>query len=196
VEANTIFDARNITVAAAVQNRLSFLRMYRDIEFGKVYPHLTAIIDVEDGLVRGITWDDGCMWCAPKKCAEVTYNYSGYLQSQETSGQATKGCEYFEEETCNVMSNVTLCDVTVYVVWTGTDAKRVAFQSSAMRFSLFPAQELSNRIWQTLPEMPEVPKIDVKVPTLMGGGSTQPPTTAGAGGRRQLHEQELSVEGL
>jgi hypothetical protein len=150
-DATTIFTENNVTVGAAVQDKLGFLRLYYDYTNSYIYPYLTAIVDVKDGNVRGITWDDSCLFCASSQCNEITFNYDGIEQSQGSSGQPTKGCRITEDE-CNTFDSAgnTICDLTVYVVWTGTDTKGVAFQSSAFRFSQFPAQEIQDRLSQSL----------------------------------------------
>lgn len=116
----------------------------------RIYPYLTAIIDVEDGRVRYITWDDACVFCGNSECIEITYNFNG---EQKSSGQPTKGC-YVEENRCLVEQEDggTLCDLNLFVVWTGTDRNGVAFQSSAYRFSQFPKQKLGDRF-----EVPDLP---------------------------------------
>jgi hypothetical protein len=152
----SIYYEKNITVGVASQDKLSFLKLYYDYTSEFVYPYLTAIIDVDNGKVLGITWDDACVFCGSGQCQEITFNYNGIQQNQKSSGQPTKGCLVTEAE-CNIYESqgTTLCDVTIYVVWTGTDANGVAFQSSGFRFSQFPAQEIQDRISQMLPKTGE-----------------------------------------
>lgn len=154
VESGSVFYQRDVTIAAAAQDKSGFLRVYYDAVEARVFPYLTAIIDVDKGMVRGVTWDDSCVFCSSDKCPEITYDFNGAQQTQATSGQPTKGCEVTEDE-CNVLQSEgeTLCDLTIYVVWTGTDSKGVAFQSSASRFSRFPPQELRNRVSNALPQV-------------------------------------------
>lgn len=150
---NNVFLEKNITVAAYAQDQLSFVRVYHDFVNGRIYPHLTAIIDVENGRVRGITWDDACVFCGNSQCNEITYNFNGVEQDKKSSGQPTKGC-YNEVVPCQLDQDDggTLCDLNLFVVWTGTDKNGVAFQSSAYRFSQFPKQELGDRF-----EVPDLP---------------------------------------
>jgi len=152
----SIFEGASITIGAASQTALSFIRLYYDSEEKRVYPFLTAIISVEDGIVTGITWDNACIFCSGigDACQENTYNYNGVQQTQSSAGQETKGCFYTKDECDNsepTETGGTICDVTVYVVWSGTDADGKALQSQAYRFSEFPAQELSDRITQLIP---------------------------------------------
>ncbi|GKZ01192.1 hypothetical protein MPSEU_001070600 [Mayamaea pseudoterrestris] len=150
----TLFNGGDIFVGAASSTSLSFLRNFYNKTTQKVYPFLTAIIDVRDGIINGITWDDACVFCGPNECEEITYNYNGISQTTESSGQPSSGC-FATAEQCNDLlgqNGTSTCDLTLYVVWTGTDAKRRAFQSSASRFSAFPPQEIQNRIKSLIPQ--------------------------------------------
>jgi hypothetical protein len=129
-----------------------------------VYPYLTAIIDLKRGVVAGITWDDGCLFCSDEICLENTYDFNGNPGTQQEFGQPTKGCYITQPECATYMlEGQPRCDITVHVVWTGDDADGRAMQSSAFRFSAFPEQELANRLSDSLPELPEF---------LTGGGLT------------------------
>ena len=138
---------RNISVGVASQQHLSFLRLYHEFSpssgAGKIFPHLTAIIDVEHGRVRGVTWDDACGFCGGGECTGVTYDYNGVPQTRSSAGQAVGGCPSSEDECA---ANPESCDLLLYVVWTGTDADGHSFQSAANRFSNFPAQDISDRL--------------------------------------------------
>jgi hypothetical protein len=147
--------SKNITLGVASQDQLSFLRRYYDFDSGLVYPYLTAIIDVKDGEVIGITWDDACVFCGSDKCEENTLDFNGVEATQKSSGQPTKGC-YITQEDCNTVvaeDSRTDCDLLIYVVWTGTDSDGKTFQSAANRFSNFPSQELQTRLQDNLPKV-------------------------------------------
>jgi hypothetical protein len=152
---NSPFSSKNITAGVASQDQLSFLRRYFDFELGLIYPYLTAIIDVKDGVVIGITWDDACVFCGSDKCNENTVDFNGVEATQKSSGQPTKGC-YIPQEDCNLLiteQSRTDCDVLVYVVWTGTDSSGKTFQSAANRFSNFEPQEVQDRKTDNLPKV-------------------------------------------
>jgi len=141
-----IFDANeargskgNIAIHVSSQKALSYQKLYFDKGQGKVYPQLTAIIDVKDGVVKDIVWDDGCIFCKDSDCGKNAYKYDGTLAELSTPAGS---CEK-TKATCDegISSQSTLCDIAFHVVWTGTDADGTPFQSSAYRFSAFPTQD-------------------------------------------------------
>ncbi|KAG7340152.1 hypothetical protein IV203_006556 [Nitzschia inconspicua] len=145
----------NITVHVSSQTALSFQKRYFD-GFEKVFPYLTAIINVEGGTVTGITWDDACLFCSANDCEPNTFDFSGNLATKDEARQPVGGCGVLTD---NCRSQVTTgdeqadgCDLLLYVVWTGTDSRGRDFRSSAYRFSAFPAQKWTNRISQVLPD--------------------------------------------
>lgn len=156
---NTIFRGQNITIGLATQNALSFVRKYWDSSKQFAYPYLTAIIDVSGGVVTGITWDDSCVFCGGNECEENTLDYNGVMKTQAESGQPSRGC-YVPAETCNQNfqdRTENVCDVTVHVVWTGSDSNGKSLLSSAFRYSAFPAQEVKDRVTRNLPQLPTFP---------------------------------------
>lgn len=174
--------SNNVTIHVSSQKTLSFQRIFYTPTSGtgRVYPYLTAIIDVKDGVVIGITWDDSCLFCGKDVCFENTYDYNGNLGNQETFGQPTKGCYVTQEECTKSMAEAAadktvkpLCDILVYFVWTGTDADGKALQSSAFRFSSFPEQEIKNRIFDNVPDLP------AGVGSFFGGDGTEAPGQTG-----------------
>jgi hypothetical protein len=162
---NTIWQSKNITVGAASLQSLSFLKMYYNIQSKRIYPFLTAIINVHKGNITSITWDDACVFCSPNECEQITYDFNGNLQTPESSGQPTGGC-YIPQDQCKSGATTgdtsksnpgaNICDLMLYVVWSGTDASNRAFQSSNSRFSAFPPQNIQDRIKQLLPEIPSL----------------------------------------
>lgn len=151
----TQMENSNLTVSVAYQDKLSFLRQYYDVSAQRIYPYLTAIADVKKGTVEGIAWDDACVFCGGfGQCQENTYDFNGILQSQSSAGQPTRGC-FLEKADCDAVpiDQPNPCDLTLYVVWTGTDKDGKALLSSAYRFSSFPAQEIQDRITRNLPQI-------------------------------------------
>jgi hypothetical protein len=151
------FRSKNITAGVASQDELSYLRRFYDIERKLIYPYMTAIIDVSGGTVKGITWDDACVFCDDNKCEENTVDYNGKEATQSSSGQPTKGC-YISQSDCDtktIEKSGTDCDLLVYVVWTGTDSDGKTFQSAANRFSTFESSRVQDRISDNQPDVPD-----------------------------------------
>lgn len=122
-----------------MHKRLSFLRRYYDRTTQRIYPFLTAIIDVRDGEVRGIAWDDACVFCEMSECVPNTYNFDGSLATTEQISQPTNGCFYSRDECAGFFANGNdVCDLKLHVVWTGTDVNGKVLLSSDSRFSMFP----------------------------------------------------------
>ena len=149
-------EPNNFTIFTSSQQELSFVRQYYDNSTRTVYPFLTAIIDVKDGTVQGITWDDACVFCANSRCDENLFDFNGNRVDQEESGQPTACCriELSEcEEAFTSGGDTNPCDIVLYVVWTGTASDGRQFLSSGFRFSAFPKQQITDRIDDLLPEV-------------------------------------------
>jgi hypothetical protein len=143
--------------------------MYYD-GYDKIFPYLTAIVNVQNGNVTGITWDDACLFCTVNECEANTYDFQGNLATEEEAKQPVNGC-FVPEEECKAMQFASVasaaaadgsggaeeagsagCDLLLYVVFTGTDSKGKDLQSGAYRFSAFPAQSWADRVSQNLPD--------------------------------------------
>jgi len=124
---------------------LSFIRRWYDQDQGRIFPYLTAVVNVREGIVQGIAWDDACLFCSPSstRCMENTYNFNG---TEATNiSEPTKGCWVTKEE-CDKAhaAGEQVCDIKVYAVWSGTDSNGVAFTSFGYRFSAFPTDQVTN----------------------------------------------------
>lgn len=126
-----------VSVHVASQQALSYIRMYYNNDGGKIYPYLTAILDVVDGEVIGIGWDNACMFCDSDRCEENTYDFSGKLAN--VGNEQDKGCYYTRKE-CEKLEKEgsKSCDLNIYFVWTGTDKEGRPLHSSGSRWSAFP----------------------------------------------------------
>lgn len=123
-----------IALHVSSQKSYTLQKWYYNTQRQTISPAMTAIIEVDDGIVKRITWDDGCIFCRDKACGTENYGYDG-MQDNLT---ATGICEESKED-CD--SSNPVCDITFHVVWTGTDGNGRPFQSSAYRFSAFPKQD-------------------------------------------------------
>ncbi|CAB1099068.1 unnamed protein product [Ectocarpus sp. CCAP 1310/34] len=126
--------------------KYSFQKAFRLRQEEKTFPLHTAIISVEEGEVTGISWDDGCHFCGSSQCEDNTYDYTGQLIGGEGNGQ---DC-YWPDSDCledGVENQVSaLCQLTVYVVWTGTDSKGNFFTSFAKRLSMYAGETVEGLI--------------------------------------------------
>jgi hypothetical protein len=133
------------------QCSLSFQKKYYDPDGdGKIFPFLTAVIDVRDGVVQGVAWDDASIFCGTKQVERNTFDFQGKNGKEDRFGQPVDGC-YFTKAECQAKAG--LCDLVLYVVWTGTDAKGGSFLSSSYRYSAFPPQEWGDRLAGLLPDV-------------------------------------------
>lgn len=89
---------------------------------------MTAIIEVDMGVISGITWDEGCTFCNDDQCTPNTYDFNGALYES-----GPKAC-YMDDTDCmngDLVSDV--CPLQVYAVWSGTDANGDYLKSSELR---------------------------------------------------------------
>jgi len=144
-------------IFVASQAASSFLRRYYDEEKMYVFPHLTAIIEVQRGVVIGITWDSACMFCHPIRCRKNTYNFRGAVV-KDLGGLPINGC-FVRRKECEELSlqgnhkgkqkkdkakggndkkdQAEECQLKIYFAWTGTDVNGNALSSVNKRFSAF-----------------------------------------------------------
>lgn len=133
-----------VSVHVASHRKLSFIRMYYNKDGGKVYPHLTAILDVDRGEVKGIAWDNACVFCGDERCEENTYDFSGKLADSTVVGEdQVRGC-YITREECEEQEKQgnNECDLNIYFVWTGTDKDGSPLHSAGSRWSAFPPAKI------------------------------------------------------
>ena len=111
------FFSKNATqIFAASQSALSFQRRYYDATSNFIFPYLTIVVDVVGGVIRGIAWDNACVFCQKEQCLPNTYNFDGTVASPEQASQATNGC-YLPKPLCDGLqaSGNDVCDLKLYV---------------------------------------------------------------------------------
>lgn len=115
-------------------------------------PLYTVIINVADGQVASITWDDGCFFCASNGGDCIPNALDVNTSSPITDSEEFRGCRQ-PSDYCYPASTVTTnasidtnvtetlpqspCDLKVFVVWTGTDKNGQYMTSAGKRFSRF-----------------------------------------------------------
>ncbi|GAB5033836.1 Hypothetical protein NocV09_01501510 [Nannochloropsis oceanica] len=136
----------NVAVHVESMGVTSFQKLYRQEDpLGRTFPILTAIINLDRGVVTGITFDNGCVLCNNSdRCVENTYDFLGELYS---GVGATSDCFLTDAEcAANTQADPRACQLTVYVTWTGTDAKGNFLTSSSRRFSLFSSYSVNSYV--------------------------------------------------
>ena len=95
-----------------------------------------------------MAWDDGCVFCSDERCDQNTYSFNGEMY---TKLPPTKTC-YLEKSECDNIINQggTECDLTLHVVWTGTDKEGKVLTSSSKRFSAFEPKQIKDQFRDAL----------------------------------------------
>lgn len=91
--------------------------------------------------VTGITWDDGCFFCttADPTCIAYALNSSYFVSPASSDYHSCAQANYTStcvQQTTTPYTNV--CDLKVYVVWTGTDSAGDSFSSAGVCPSCSP----------------------------------------------------------
>eukprot|EP00903_Cladosiphon_okamuranus_P012007 g11274.t1 len=126
--------------------KFSYQKAFRLRNDLKTFPIHTAVISVDEGEVTGISWDDGCHFCSSSQCQQNTYEYSGELITGDGAGESCywPDAECLQDGAVDKVSD--LCQLTVYVVWTGTDSKGNYFTSFSKRLSMYAGQTVEGLI--------------------------------------------------
>ncbi len=105
-------------------------------------------------VVKGILWDDACIFCSNDKCLENTLYFNG---TEAHLNEPTRGC-YKTREECdkNDRSGGSICDLTIYVTWTGTDKDGKPMLSSNKRYSLFNPKQVQDSFKDSLPDFSNI----------------------------------------
>lgn len=129
----------NVAVHVESMGVASFQKLYRQEDsLGRTFSVLTAIINLDRGVVTGITFDNGCPLCDNSdRCVENTYDFTG---ERYTGVGATSDCFLTDAECApNAQADRNACQLSLYITWTGTDAQGNFLTSSSRRFSLLSA---------------------------------------------------------
>lgn len=120
------------------------------------FTFMTAVITAEKGVIKSIDWDNGCyscMTCEENSVLEEDGNVSLITnKSPYYRAYQGKNCVVKREE-CD---NNTNCDLTIYLVWSGSDIDGRVFQSANLRMSRFQSGSIES-IVNTLPQMYNFP---------------------------------------
>lgn len=136
-------EGEGLGVSVESMGKMSYQKAFRYVRSvdgelqGVTFPLLMAIVFVEEGKVVSIDWDHTCNWCENKNCAHNTYDYNG------TDIKSGSGC-FVEDSQCVVSGGATkLCELKVFVTWTGTDSKGRYLLSATNRLSRLSSPQLT-----------------------------------------------------
>ncbi|KAJ1461048.1 hypothetical protein M885DRAFT_508593 [Pelagophyceae sp. CCMP2097] len=128
-------NATQVGLALQSEGKISYQKLWRTPLEGTAvtYPFLAAVIKLDRGEVSSITWDDGCYGCeGGTECRSNAYDYDGSAYRH-----AGKQC-YVKDSQCSQSDGAgvaKLCELQIFVSWTGTDKDGAALLSQQMRFS-------------------------------------------------------------
>lgn len=132
------------------------LKLYTDAAGGtrRYFPIYTAIVQMVDGIVKSVTFDEGCFFCdsASPQCVTNALPVTGGAPVADTHQQ---GCFMTTAECTPVARpdnpNANSCDLKIFVVWTGTDASGNYLMSAGKRFSRFRQYSLGlSTVWDDI----------------------------------------------
>lgn len=125
-------------------------KLYNGLKYSdSFFNFMTAIITVDKGIVKSIDWDNGCYTCM--NCEENSIlEVDGEMELIESSSPFYKAYQgkncLVKERNCESVN----CDLTIYLAWSGSDAKGRVFQSANLRMSRFQSGSIESII-NTLP---------------------------------------------
>ena len=125
-------------------------KLYTGLKYVSSYfTYLTAVVNVEKGVVKSISWDDGCLTCLPGSCEQnsvVTKNGTVELISEtDPVYKAYRGSNCVESaNACDKEGKN--CDLTIFLVWEGSDRKGRVFHSANVRLSRFQSGSLESAL--------------------------------------------------
>lgn len=162
----SLLNSTTLSLSVQSEERVSFQKMWRGD--GKSYPFLSVVIKVENGKVTQVAWDDGCYDCSD--CEENTFEYDGsrYRFSD-------KQCAYRDSK-CEKGGVTKLCELSVFVSWSGTDKRGMPLLSQRLRFSRFDPDDVAEYVQDLQDDSyptPVSPLRTTEMPTFM---STPMPT--------------------
>mmetsp|Transcript_1163 Transcript_1163/g.1640 ORF Transcript_1163/g.1640 Transcript_1163/m.1640 type:complete len:240 (+) Transcript_1163:63-782(+) len=132
-----------IAFSIGYQDSFSFQKNFRRSSL--TFPLFQIIFIMNKGEVEGVVWDDGCLYCSSSSCAENTYDFAGNLYTTDNNGG--KDCFIQDAECVDDSGGVSeLCQLTIYVGWSGTDKHGRNLRSAEKRLSQFRSYSLSSYI--------------------------------------------------
>jgi hypothetical protein len=134
-------------VAASSLGAASAPKIYLTADGGSVFPTYTAIVAVVDGIVRAVAFDEGCEGCGERSgsCGANTLEPAEGRRSCFVPRAACRDTPRPSNPDANT------CDLKIFFVWAGEDARGAAFTSTSSRPSRFAAYPFSAaQLWQSV----------------------------------------------
>lgn len=107
---------------------------------------LSLVVNLRDGVVHSLVWDNGCAACGPQRCMKsalgldpVTMLPGNEKENSGSCGQTHVHCG----------SDKATCDLNVLVTWAGTDKNGRHLQSAGRRLSKFGGTTMAS-VYETV----------------------------------------------
>ena len=136
----------------------------------RIFPMYTAIVTLTEGIVTSISWDDGCYGCnfsaLDNGCGDSIMSINSTSSSYQVMA-SSNGASYYNgywntlcgngctrcwnsNDYCNTNCDAgtpgCACDLTIYVVFTGTDNQGRYLSSAGLRMSRFQDYSISSLV--------------------------------------------------
>uniref|UniRef100_A0A7S3UNI9 Uncharacterized protein n=1 Tax=Heterosigma akashiwo TaxID=2829 RepID=A0A7S3UNI9_HETAK len=124
-----------IAISIGYMESFSYQKLYR--KDSNTFPLFQIVFVLDEGVVEGVTWDDGCLYCSGSSCTENTYEYDGSLYT--SADLPGKDC-YLADASCVDSATdevLDFCQLEVYLAWAGTDQDGRNLRSAERRLSAF-----------------------------------------------------------
>ena len=123
------------------------------------FPITTAVIEVSMGTVTSIYWDDGCYFCpqndgyaaeeldpSNQNCLNNAYVMGTNAVARFNRTQRDMGRDCALTTLACPSNSGSLCDLGIYVVWTGTDSGGHQFTSAGARFRRYRQYQMAPQL--------------------------------------------------
>lgn len=187
INSTTVGNGMGVIVES--MGKLSYQKAYRYVlSSGAVtFPLMMAIIKVNKGTVTDIIWDDdSCSYCDPMYCFPNVHDFNGNIIPSlgKSCFKQDSTCTFTTSNTTKVNGQLvtttfpatsTLCELNVYVVWSGTDANGITFKSDSFRFSRMSGDQLktfADTKNQDLIRVNPLPSVPTSLPSKRPVGTT------------------------
>ncbi|CAD7958410.1 unnamed protein product [Amoebophrya sp. A25] len=118
------------------RNRVTCPQIYR--QGSKIVPFVSLVINVSEGAVKSLVWDNLCPNCSDDACLR---SQTALDEKYEPTGEARDVSKTCSQDTSGLEQ---AHDFKIFLTWAGTDVNGRHCKSSAFRFSRFAGSTLSD----------------------------------------------------